>query len=107
MSWSVNFADSVEEDLRWFDRKTRRHIAEEAIARLADNPLAETRNMKTLRPNAIAQRELRLSGKYRVLFNVDEGNNQVLVVVVGEKEREKLIVRGEEFDLHYEDNSSD
>jgi len=34
--------------------------------------LIETRQMKTLRPNAVAARERRLFGKFRVLFDVDE-----------------------------------
>jgi prevent-host-death family protein len=44
----------------------------EAEARLVAIPLEESLSMKTLRPNPAVQRELRLFGKNRVLFNVDE-----------------------------------
>lgn len=71
------------------------------------NPLAETRNMKTLRPNPCAQRELRLSGKYRVLFDVDESEETVTIVLVGEKQWNKLIVQGKEFTAHHEDHPAE
>ncbi len=62
--------------------------------------------MKTLRPNPVAQRELRLFGKYRVLFSVDEINYRVTVVLVGEKRGDRLLVSGEEFSAHRESNST-
>jgi hypothetical protein len=95
----------VIEDLRWFGRKDGRLLLEAAEARLAADPLAETRNMKTLRPNAVARRELRLFGKYGVLFNVDAAQELVTIVLVGEKRGDSLIVRGEEFTEHHESNS--
>ncbi len=54
-------------------RKAGRLILKEAEELLKPDPLAETRNNKALRPNPMAQRELRLSGKYRILYNVDAG----------------------------------
>jgi prevent-host-death family protein len=67
VSWTVVLKESVIDDLRWFGRKNGRIILREMLAILAENPVRETRNMKTLRPNPFAQRELRLFGKYRVL----------------------------------------
>ena len=58
--------------------------------------------MKTLRPNPIAQRELRLFGKYRLLFNVDEDARCAVVVLVGEKRGNVLLVQGKEFREHHE-----
>jgi hypothetical protein len=74
---------------------------------LGANPLAETRNLKSLQPNPVAQRELRLFGKYRMLFNVDENARQVTIVLVGEKRGESLVVRGEEFRAHHESDSAE
>jgi hypothetical protein len=101
-SWTVSLKDSVLEDLRWFGKKPGRFLLEEAEEHLAEDPLAATRNMKWLRPNPVAQRELRLFGKYRVLFNVDERARQAIIVLVGEKRGESLFVRGEEFTAHHE-----
>src|SRR5437870_194267 len=107
MAWTITLKESAVESLRWFGRKTSRVIIEEAAERLLNDPLAETRNMKTLRPNPLAQRELRLAGKYRVLFNVDEEAEEVTIVVVGEKQGNTLLVQGKELTEHHEDNPAE
>ncbi len=100
--WTVSFKESIVDDLRWFGKKNERILLDETARILAENPLAESRNMKSLRPNRVAQRELRLFGKYRVLFDVDEGSREVVIVLFGEKRGERLIVRGEEYTAHHE-----
>ena len=105
MAWLVTFKDSVIGDLRWFGRTDGRLLLDEAEKRILVDPLVDSRNMKALRPNPITQRELRLFGKYRVLFNVDEGRREVNVVLVGEKRGNSLFVRGEEFTQHHESRS--
>ncbi|HVA46974.1 MAG TPA: hypothetical protein VNH11_11455 [Pirellulales bacterium] len=100
MAFVVNLKESVIDDLRWLGRKHGRLLLKEAERRLSVDPLAEARNMKTLRPNPVAQRELRLSGKYRILFNVDPADEIVTIVLVGEKRGDALIVQGEEFTEH-------
>ncbi len=104
MAWTVTLKESVIEDLRWFGRKDGRLLLNTAVERLTADPLAETRQMKTLRPNRQAQRELRLFGKYRVLFNVDTAAETVTIVLVGEKLGDALLVQGEEFTEHHESN---
>lgn len=88
---------SAYEDLRWLGRKESRWLLREAQKRLAQDPGAETRNMKTLRENPIAQRELRLYGKYRILFNVNLATREVTLVVVGRKHGNALFVQGRRF----------
>lgn len=100
MAFTANLKESVIDDLRWFGRKEGRRLLEEAEKRLSADPLAEARHVKTPRPNPIAQRELRLFGKYRVLFNVDPAEVVVTPMLVGEKRGRSLFVRGEEFTEH-------
>ncbi len=107
MAWAITLKESVLDDLRWFGRKDGRRLLQEAEEMLQADPLAETRNLKTLRANPVAQRELRLFGKYRALFKVDEAAAVVTIVVVGEKRGEKLIVQGEEFKAHHESDSAE
>jgi mRNA-degrading endonuclease RelE of RelBE toxin-antitoxin system len=107
MAWTVVLKESVIDDLRWFGRKDGRLLLAAAEERLAADPAADTRNLKTLRPNPVAQRELRVFGKYRVLFNIDTEAEVVTIVLVGEKRGDALIVRGEEFTEHHEDHSSE
>jgi mRNA-degrading endonuclease RelE of RelBE toxin-antitoxin system len=104
MAWKVTMKESVIKDLRWFGRKDGRLLLDTAVEHLTANPLAETRHLKTLRPNPVAQRELRLLGKYRVLFNVDAAAQVVTIVLAGEKQGESLLVQGEEFREHHENN---
>jgi hypothetical protein len=107
MSWSITLRESVIDDLRWFGKKDGRLLLREAERYLEADPLDVTKNMKTLRPNPIAQRELRLRGKYRALFNVHEEAREVLIVLVGEKQGDSLLVRGEEYTAHHESHPSE
>jgi mRNA-degrading endonuclease RelE of RelBE toxin-antitoxin system len=107
MSWRITLKESVIDDLRWFGKKDGRLLLREAEQHLSADPLAESRNMKTLRPNPIAQRELRMRGSYRVLFNVDEDAREVTIILVGEKQGECLLVRGEEFTAHHESHPAE
>ncbi|MGD0948529.1 MAG: hypothetical protein ABSA52_13975 [Candidatus Binatia bacterium] len=106
MPWTVTLRESVIEDLRYFGRKVGRLILKETRKRLTADPLAKTGQMRTLRPNPVAQRELRLFGKYRVLFNVDAPGHAVDMVLVGEKRGDALIVQGKEFVAHHESDST-
>lgn len=107
MGWTVTLKESVIDDLRWFGRKDGRVLLNEAERHLSADPQVESRSMRTLRPNPIAARELRLFGKYRVLFNVDEDSEIVTIILVGEKRGNALLVRGQEFTAHYESDSTE
>ncbi len=56
-----------------------------------------SRLIKRLRPNPLAEFELRV-GNLRVLYNVE--GDEVIVLIVGRKASNKLIVEGEEFHGH-------
>ena len=107
MAWTVELKQSAIDDLRWFGKRDGRQLLEEALLRLEQNPLVESRQMKSLRPNPVAGRELRLFGKCRVLFNVDEPSQFVTIVLVGEKRGDALIVQGQEYHDHHESDSTE
>jgi len=86
---------AAREDLRWLGRANERWVLKETLKRLRDDPTLEARNLKSLRENALAQRELRLHGKYRILFNVDLQRREVTILVVGIKRHNELFVRGQ------------
>lgn len=99
-AWTVSLWESVINDLRALGRKQGRAVLKEATARLSSDPLATTRHLKSLRPNPLAHRQLRLFGRYRVLFNVDEAKMTVTIVLVGEKRGNSLYVQGKRFTVH-------
>jgi mRNA-degrading endonuclease RelE of RelBE toxin-antitoxin system len=105
MAWRVEVKKAAVEHLRWFGKKTGRQLLEQALKYLGQDPLAETKNMKSLRPNPVAERELRLFGKYRLLSSVDEKDYRVTILLVGEKRGNRFLVLGEEFSAHHESNS--
>lgn len=104
MAWTVEVKQAALNHLQWFGKKTGRRVLREALAYLERDPLAESKNLKTLRPNPIAARELRLFGKYRVLFSVAEDDRVATIILVGEKRGNRLLVMGEEFNAHHESN---
>ena len=59
--------------------------------------MAPTRGIKRLRPNPLAEFELRV-GDLRVLYNVEK--SEVVLLVDERKVGNKLIVAGEEFHGH-------
>ncbi len=107
MAWTVRLRESVIEDFRWFGCKEARRLLGKTEDRLTEDPTAETRNLKTLRPNPVAQRELRLLGKYRVLFDADPEVEVMTIILVGEKRGNQLLVQGEEFPAHHESDPSE
>lgn len=102
MTWTVEVKEAALEHLRAFGKKTGRKVLEAALEYLERDPLVETKNLKTLRPNPIADRELRLFGKYRVLFSVNEAERIATILLVGEKVGNRLLVSGQEFSAHHE-----
>ena len=59
----------------------------------------ETRNRKPLRPNLLASWELRV-GALRVYYDVQEDpEQQVNVVAIGIKQRNRVSIAGESYDL--------
>ena len=61
-------------------------------------PGVETRNRKRLRPNRIAEWELRIDD-YRVVYDVKANEAGVEIKLVGLKNGNKLLVRGKEYEL--------
>jgi len=83
------------ESLRKFDRG---QVLQGIREQLKHEASVETRNRKRLRPNALAEWELRI-GRFRVFYDVDELTAIVKIEAVGFKEGSKLFIHGEEYEL--------
>ena len=94
------------DDLRSLRRFDQKRILSEIEARLPHEPTVETRNRKRLRPNRLAEWELRID-VFRVFYDVIVGDDVnvgdeagiVKVVAIGYKVGNDLFVHGEEFEL--------
>jgi len=82
------------------DKAHRRFVLEGIRTHLVDNdPSDVTRNKFALkRPSAHAERELRLDN-WRVFYTVLGDDSLVVVNLIGEKRKSKLLIAGEEFEL--------
>ncbi len=105
--WQVLLKESAVDDLRALGRRPGRAVLKEATRRLEGDPPVQARHMKTLRPNPVAQRELRLFGRYRVLFNANRPQKRVTIVLVGEKRGDALIVQSRRFTDHHESDPTE
>lgn len=92
--------ETVIDDLRTLGRKRGRAVLKAATERLSSDPLATTQRMKSLRPNLVPHRQLRVFGRYRVLFTIDEAEATATIVLVGEKRGNSLFVQGQRFTVH-------
>lgn len=94
----IAFTSSALDDTQWFRKREQKVILDNTEEQLTYQPNVETRNRKKLRPNQVAEWELRI-GQYRVFYDVEADMNTVEVNTVGYKEGNRLFVRGKEYEL--------
>ena len=79
-----------------YDSLLRKKIKEQ----LTHEPDVETRNRKPVRPPAAFQAEWELrfgpNNRFRVFYQIDLEERRVRIVAIGEKDRNRLFVGGEE-----------
>jgi mRNA-degrading endonuclease RelE of RelBE toxin-antitoxin system len=97
MKFSIRLTDSAIEDLDFFRKNERRMIADGIALFLMQDASVETKRRKPLRPNRLAQWELRL-GDYCVFYDFEE-DDRVKIVAVGHKEHNDLYIRGRKVEL--------
>ncbi len=97
MHFSVRLTDSAKEDLDFFRKNKRRFISDGIALFLTYDANVETKRRKPLRPNRIAQWELRVDN-YRVFYDF-ERDDMVKVIAVGHKDHNDLFIRGRKVEL--------
>jgi mRNA interferase RelE/StbE len=97
MPFSITITEDAERQHRSLEARVQRIVEDAVFAKLTNDPTTATRSIKRLRPNPFAEFELRV-GSWRVLYNVEDVT--VVVLLVGRKAGNKLIVEGVEFHGH-------
>lgn len=97
MAFKITITEDADRQFRALSAREQRTLEAAIVARLQQQPTTTTRAIKRLRPNPLAEFELRV-GNLRVLYNVE--GDEVIVLIVGRKAGNKLIVEGEEFHGH-------
>ncbi len=103
-AYSIVYADDVKIHLRFIDRRHHTLIRKTIKERLEYEPLVETKNQKLLGAPEIygADWELRCGPAntirvfYRVHLDPEHGLREVAVLAIGIKDRERLLIAGEE-----------
>ncbi len=97
MAFKITITEDADRQLRSLPVRDQRILEAAIQSRLEHEPTTPTKAIKRLRPNLFADFELR-AGSLRALYNADE--NEVVILLVGRKVGNKLIVEGEEFHGH-------
>ena len=96
--YDIEYTLEAMEDLKRFRKYEQQLIVDQIDEQLSYEPARETRNRKRLRPNKVAEFELRIM-RFRVFYDVDENKNLVKIEAVGHKEGSRLFIRGKEYQL--------
>ena len=93
----IAITEDGDRQLRALPARDQRILEAAIVSRLVHQPTKLSKAIKRLRSNPLAEFELRV-GNLRVLYNVE--GKEVVILVVGRKVGNKLIVEGEEFYGH-------
>ena len=102
MPFRITITQEAEQQLQSLSVREQRIIEAAVTTRLRDQPTLPTQAIKRLRPNPLAEFELRV-GMLRVLYNVDVANAEVILLLAGRKKGNALIVKGDVFHGHQSD----
>jgi hypothetical protein len=99
MLFQITITEEADRQFRYLRVREQRILEGVIRSRLQHQPTTTTTAIKRLRPNPLAEFELR-AGNLRALYNVE--GDEVVILTVGRKVGNKLIVEGEEFHGHQE-----
>ncbi len=97
MPFKITITEDADRQFHALPVRDQRTLEAAILSRLQQQPTTPTKAIKKLRPNPLAEFELR-AGDLRALYNVEE--DEVVLLIVGRKVGNKLIVEGEDFDGH-------
>ena len=101
-SYTLIYAPEVKRHLEAIERRHYSLIRATIEEQLQFEPDVETRNRKPLRQPAVleAQWELRFGpdNRFRVFYEINQESSTVYILAIGVKERERLLIGGEEVD---------
>jgi mRNA-degrading endonuclease RelE of RelBE toxin-antitoxin system len=97
MAFKITITEDAERQFLSLPAREQRILAAAIESRLLHQPTTPTKAIKRLRPNSLAEFELRV-GDLRALYNAE--GDEIVILIVGRKLGNKLIVEGEEFHAH-------
>ena len=97
--YRIEYAAEAEEHLQALSARDSTTVLDRVPRQLGHEPSVRTRNRKPLKTNPVAPWELRI-GHLRVYFDVQEEPERVVKIrAVGLKDRNRVLIGGEEVEL--------
>lgn len=96
--YHINFTASAREDLIWFRKFDQQRIISAIETQLKHEPALITPQRKRLRPNQLAEWEVR-AGLFRIFYDVNDTERIVSIAAIGHKQGNTLYIRGKEYQL--------
>lgn len=96
--FQIEFMPEVWEELELLRKYDQARLVEEIETQLTHEPTRETRKRQRLRPNQLAEWELRVED-FRVFYDVSQQEQIVCIVAIGQKTGNTLFIRGERFEI--------
>jgi mRNA-degrading endonuclease RelE of RelBE toxin-antitoxin system len=96
--FDIELKDDAKRQLRQFSARDQRILLDAIEEQLRHQPTLPTRNRKQLRPNNLAEWEVRVD-PFRIFYNVEEEGMNIAVVAIAVKEGNKLLFEGKEHTL--------
>jgi mRNA-degrading endonuclease RelE of RelBE toxin-antitoxin system len=97
MPFNITITEDADRQFKSLLPREQRILEAAILSRLEHQPTTPTKAIKRLRPNPLAEFKLR-AGDLRAPDNVE--GDEVVILIVGRKIGNKLIVEGEEFHGH-------
>lgn len=98
MAYNIDFSEDAERHLSRLRARDRRILIDAIEIQLTHQPTVGTRHRKRLRESPLASWQLSV-GDFRVLYNVDEELVLVLIIAIGVKVHNRLLIEGKEYHL--------
>jgi mRNA-degrading endonuclease RelE of RelBE toxin-antitoxin system len=97
MAFKISITEDADRQFRSLPAREQRILEAAIESRLEHEPTKPSKAIQRLRPNPLAEFELR-AGDLRALYDVE--GDEIVILIVGRKVGNKLIVEGEEFHGH-------
>lgn len=102
-TYEIAFSEDADEHLDFIERKYHSLVLDTIEKQLTHQPLVEMRNRKPIRQPAVYPEawEIRFgpNNRFRVFYEVDVGRQLVSILAIGCKERNRLVIGGDEIQL--------
>jgi mRNA-degrading endonuclease RelE of RelBE toxin-antitoxin system len=98
MAFQIRFEDEAVAHLDKFKAKERFAVLGEIEKQLVKQPDVRTRHRQQLRSNSLAKWQLSIDD-FRVFYDIDDSQNEVVILAIGTKAGNRLIIGGKEYRL--------